>query len=244
MIEMENIQKEYVSGSVKTQVLKGVSFRVQAGEFVAIMGASGTGKSTLMNILGLLDKPTGGHYRLDGKDVVDLDDDALSHLRNHKIGFVFQQFHLLARTTALRNVMLPLIYADEYPNDALERAEKALMSVGLSDRMDYRPSQLSGGEQQRVAIARALITNPAIILADEPTGNLDSKSGAGVISVFQRLHREGRTIILITHDKVVAEHANRIVVLSDGAVMEDSSVAQPRDAATETPTLTEKESGQ
>ena len=244
MIEMENIQKEYVAGSVKTQVLKGVSFRVQAGEFVAIMGASGTGKSTLMNILGLLDKPTGGHYRLDGKDVVDLDDDALSHLRNHKIGFVFQQFHLLARTTALRNVMLPLIYADEYPNDALERAEKALMSVGLSDRMDYRPSQLSGGEQQRVAIARALITNPAIILADEPTGNLDSKSGAGVISVFQRLHREGRTIILITHDKVVAEHANRIVVLSDGAVMEDSSVAQPRDAATETPTLTEKESGQ
>jgi putative ABC transport system ATP-binding protein len=244
MIEMENIQKEYVAGSVKTQVLKGVSFRVQAGEFVAIMGASGTGKSTLMNILGLLDKPTGGHYRLDGKDVVDLDDDALSHLRNHKIGFVFQQFHLLARTTALRNVMLPLIYADEYPNDALERAEKALMSVGLSDRMDYRPSQLSGGEQQRVAIARALITNPAIILADEPTGNLDSKSGAGVISVFQRLHREGRTIILITHDKVVAEHANRIVVLSDGAVVEDSSVAQPRDAATETPTLTEKESGQ
>ena len=244
MIEMENIQKEYVAGSVKTQVLKGVSFRVQAGEFVAIMGASGTGKSTLMNILGLLDKPTGGHYRLDGKDVVDLDDDALSHLRNHKIGFVFQQFHLLARTTALRNVMLPLIYADEYPNDALERAEKALMSVGLSDRMDYRPSQLSGGEQQRVAIARALITNPAIILADEPTGNLDSKSGAGVISVFQRLHREGRTIILITHNKVVAEHANRIVVLSDGAVVEDRSVAQPRNAATETPTLTGKESGQ
>jgi putative ABC transport system ATP-binding protein len=140
--------------------------------------------------------------------------------------------------------MLPLIYADEYPNDALERAEKALMSVGLSDRMDYRPSQLSGGQQQRVAIARALITNPAIILADEPTGNLDGKSGAEVISIFQRLHKEGRTIILITHNKVVAEHANRIVVLSDGAVMEDSSVAQPRDAATETPTLTGKESGQ
>ena len=142
------------------------------------------------------------------------------------------------------SLILGLIYADEYPNDALERAEKALMSVGLSDRMDYRPSQLSGGEQQRVAIARALITNPAIILADEPTGNLDSKSGAGVISVFQRLHREGRTIILITHDKVVAEHANRIVVLSDGAVVEDRSVAQPRNAATETPTLTGKESGQ
>jgi putative ABC transport system ATP-binding protein len=241
MIELEGIEKTYVAGSVETRVLRGISFRIEAGEFVAIMGASGTGKSTLMNVLGCLDKPTGGHYRLEGTDMVNLDDDALSHLRNHKIGFVFQLFHLLERATALRNVMLPLIYADQYPDDAKERGEKALAAVGLSDRMTYKPNQLSGGQQQRVAIARALVTNPTIILADEPTGNLDSTSGAEVMAIFQRLHRDGRTIILVTHDLAVAEHANRIVVLKDGMVAEDRPVTQPRDADAETRVLAEKE---
>jgi len=244
MIELEGIEKTYVAGSVETRVLKDVSVRIEAGEFVAIMGASGTGKSTLMNVLGCLDKPTAGHYRLEGTDMVNLDDDALSHLRNHKIGFVFQLFHLLDRATALRNVMLPLIYADQYPEDAKERGEKALATVGLSDRMTYRPNQLSGGQQQRVAIARALITNPAILLADEPTGNLDSTSGAEVMAIFQRLHRDGRTIILVTHDRAVAEHANRVIVLKDGMVAEDQPVAQPRDAEAEARALAEKEAGQ
>jgi putative ABC transport system ATP-binding protein len=197
------------------------------------MGASGTGKSTLMNILGCLDKPTAGHYRLDGTDMVNLDDEGLSHLRNHKIGFVFQQFHLLQRTTALKNVLLPLMYADHYPEDAEESGENALEMVGLSDRIDYRPNQLSGGQQQRVAIARALITNPAILLADEPTGNLDSQSGAEVMAIFQRLHGDGRTIIMVTHDRDVAEHADRVIVLDDGRIAADESVSQPRDAEAE-----------
>ena len=241
MIELENVEKFYVAGSVETRVLKGVSLRIEAGEFVAIMGASGTGKSTLMNVLGCLDKPTAGHYRLDDADMVNLDDDALSHLRNGKIGFVFQQFHLLDRATALRNVMLPLIYANEYPDDARQRAEKALTAVGLADRMTYRPNQLSGGEQQRVAIARALITDPSILLADEPTGNLDSKSGAEVLAIFQRLHRDGRTIIVVTHDRAVAEHADRIIVLKDGMVAEDQPVAHPRDADVELAAIAGKE---
>ena len=241
MIELAQIDKTYTAGTVQTPVLKGISFKIEAGEYVAIMGASGTGKSTLMNILGCLDKPTGGHYRLDDIDMVNLDDDALSHLRNGKIGFVFQQFHLLDRATALRNVMLPLIYANEYSDDARQRAEKAMAAVGLTDRMTYKPSQLSGGQQQRVAIARALITNPAILLADEPTGNLDSTSGAEVMAVFQRLHRDGRTIIVVTHDRAVAEHANRIIVLKDGMVAEDQPVAQPRNAEAEARALAEKE---
>ena len=241
MIELAQIDKTYTAGTVQTPVLKGISFKIEAGEYVAIMGASGTGKSTLMNILGCLDKPTGGHYRLDDTDMVNLDDDALSHLRNGKIGFVFQQFHLLDRATALRNVMLPLIYANEYPDDARQRAEKAMAAVGLTDRMTYKPSQLSGGQQQRVAIARALITNPAILLADEPTGNLDSTSGAEVMAIFQRLHRDGRTIIVVTHDRAVAEHANRIIVLKDGMVAEDQPVAQPRDAEADAIALAEKE---
>ena len=244
MIELEDIEKTYLAGSVETRVLKGISFRIEGGEFVAIMGASGTGKSTLMNVLGCLDKPTAGHYRLEDTDMVNLDDDALSHLRNHRIGFVFQQFHLLDRATALRNVMLPLIYADQYPEDAKEQGEKALAAVGLSDRMGYRPSQLSGGQQQRVAIARALITNPTILLADEPTGNLDSRSGAEVMAIFQRLHRDGRTIIVVTHDRAVAEHADRIIVLKDGMVTEDQPVARPRDAEAEAIALAEKEAAQ
>ena len=233
MIELDGIVKTYQSGSVTTPVLKGVSFRVEAGEYVAIMGASGSGKSTLMNIIGCLDKPTEGHYRLDGSDVVDLDDEALSHLRNHKIGFVFQQFHLLERTTGLRNVMLPLIYASTYPPDAQQRAEQALAAVGLTDRMAYKPGELSGGQQQRVAIARALVNDPAIILADEPSGNLDRKSGLDVLAIFRRLHAQGRTIIVITHDQTVAEHAHRVMVLADGAISEDRPVATPRDAEAE-----------
>ena len=237
MIELEGIEKTYTSGDVSTPVLKGVSFGIGPGEFVAIMGASGTGKSTLMNILGCLDKPTAGHYRLDGIDMVNLEDDELAHVRNHKIGFVFQQFHLLQRTTALKNVMLPLIYADQFPEDAEDRAADALATVGLSDRLDYSPSQLSGGQQQRVAIARALINNPSIILADEPTGNLDSKSGAEVLAIFQRLHAQGRTIVVVTHDREVAEHADRIIVMEDGRIAEEVSVATPLDAEEELKSL-------
>jgi putative ABC transport system ATP-binding protein len=233
MIELQGIEKTYTSGEVVTQVLKDISFEIHPGEYVAIMGASGTGKSTLMNILGCLDKPTAGHYRLDGTDMVSLDDEGLSHLRNHKIGFVFQQFHLLQRTTALKNVLLPLMYADHYPEDAEELGENALEMVGLSDRIEYHPNQLSGGQQQRVAIARALITNPAILLADEPTGNLDSRSGAEVMAIFQRLHRDGRTIIMVTHDRDVAEHADRVILLDDGQIAEDEIVSQPRDAEAE-----------
>ena len=238
MIELEGIEKTYTSGDVVTRVLEDVSFEIQPGEYVAIMGASGTGKSTLMNILGCLDKPTAGHYRLDGTDMVNLDDEQLSHLRNHKIGFVFQQFHLLERTTALKNVLLPLIYSDHYPEDAEELGETALEMVGLSDRIDYRPNQLSGGQQQRVAIARALITDPSILLADEPTGNLDSRSGAEVLAIFQRLHCDGRTIIIVTHDRQVAEHAQRIIVLDDGRIADDADVDTPRDAEAEFAALT------
>jgi putative ABC transport system ATP-binding protein len=233
MIQLESIEKTYLTGDVLTRVLKGISFEINPGEYVAIMGASGTGKSTLMNILGCLDKPTEGHYHLDGVDMVNLDDDGLSDLRNHKIGFVFQQFHLLQRTTSLKNVLLPLIYTDDYPEDAEELGENALDMVGLSDRVDFRPNQLSGGQQQRVAIARALITNPTIILADEPTGNLDSRSGAEVMAIFQRLHRDGRTIIMVTHDRDTAEHADRVIVLDDGQVSEDEIISQPRDAEAE-----------
>ena len=244
MIELEAIEKTYGSGNTATPVLKGISFRIQAGEYLALMGASGTGKSTLMNVLGCLDKPTGGQYRLDGTDAVSLDDNAISHLRNQKIGFVFQQFHLLERTTALKNVMLPLIYSEPYPEDAEERAEKALGAVGLNDRMYYHPGELSGGQQQRVAIARALITNPQIILADEPTGNLDSTSGLEILAIFKRLHRDGRTIIIVTHDEEVAEHADRIIVLKDGKIEQDRRVAQPRDAEKERSEHVEQEAAE
>lgn len=244
MIALEGIEKTYSSGEVSTRVLKGVSFSIAPGECVAIMGASGTGKSTLMNILGCLDKPTAGHYRLDDIDMVNLEDDELSRLRNHKIGFVFQQFHLLQRTTALKNVLLPLIYADHYPAGAEERAAAALATVGLADRVDYSPNQLSGGQQQRVAIARALINDPSLILADEPTGNLDSKSGAEVLSIFQRLHEQGRTIIIVTHDREVAEHADRIIVMEDGQIAEEISVVSPLDADQELTSLTDGEDAQ
>lgn len=226
MIKVKNVEKTYTKGSVSTQVLTGINLVVDRGEYVAIMGTSGTGKSTLMNILGCLDKPTSGQLELDSINVLKLDDDTISALRNKKLGFVFQQFFLLDRTTALDNVLLPLIYADEYPTDAVQRAKKALARVGLEDRMEYRANELSGGQQQRVAIARALINDPDVILADEPTGNLDSDSTNEVLEIFSSLHKEGRTIVVVTHDREVAVHAQRILELRDGKLFENDASAK------------------
>jgi putative ABC transport system ATP-binding protein len=242
MIEVDNLTKHYTKGTAVTEVLKGVSFRVEKGEFVAIMGSSGAGKTTLMNILGGLDKPTGGTYRLGGVDIAKAGEDELSRIRNRKIGFVFQQFYLLDRADAMKNVMLPLIYADD-DVDGIARAGETLAAVGLAARKHHLPAELSGGEQQRVAIARALVTDPLILLADEPTGNLDSRNGLEVLAIFQRLHREGRTILMITHDRVVAEHARRLIVLKDGRVIEDQPVLKPSDAETELRLMAPEPSG-
>jgi putative ABC transport system ATP-binding protein len=233
MLKLVDITKTYLAGTVETPVLRGVAFEVKNGEFVAIMGASGTGKTTLMNILGCLDLPSSGDYWLDGLEVFHNNDDTISGIRNQKIGFVFQQFHLLERGSALDNVLLPLIYAEKYPTDAVQRASTALRAVGLGERLSYTPGQLSGGQQQRVAIARALVTNPALILADEPTGNLDRRSGLEVMAILQKLNREGRTVVLITHDRNIAEHAHRILTLRDGKVFEDASPESVRDAQAE-----------
>lgn len=222
LIEARDLVKEYTTGKEVTRILKGVSFSIQRGEFVAIMGPSGSGKSTLMHIIGALDTPTSGTYLLDGVDVSSLPADELARIRKTKIGFVFQAFHLLSRTTALRNVMLPLIYAKMPPEERAARAAQALTDAGLSsDKHLNLSNQLSGGQMQRVAIARALVNDPAIILADEPTGNLDSKTGDLVLGTFQKLHKQGRTIILITHEPYVAEHAERILVIRDGELVED-----------------------
>ena len=232
MIDVENLTKHYAKGAMVTEAIRGVSFRVAKGEFVAIMGASGSGKTTLMHILGGLDRPTSGAYRLDGLEMARATDDQLSAIRNRKIGFVFQQFYLLDRADALKNVMLPLIYADVARDDAA-RAGQALAAVGLGTRTHHRPAELSGGEQQRVAIARALVTDPLLILADEPTGNLDVRNGLEVLAIFQRLHREGRTLVMITHDAAVAEHASRRIVLQDGRITSDQPVNSLRDAQAE-----------
>jgi len=216
MIQLHAIEKTFRNGGLETSVLKGIDLRIDEGEYVALMGTSGTGKSTLMNILGCLDRATAGRYEFDGRDVVGLDDMELSRLRNEKIGFVFQQFHLLPRSSALTNVMLPLVYAQEYPKDARQRAEHLLAMVGLKDRLHYLPGQLSGGQQQRVAIARALINRPRLVLADEPTGNLDRQNAVDILALFSDLHRQGHTVVLVTHDPDVAANARRVLQMIDG----------------------------
>jgi putative ABC transport system ATP-binding protein len=218
MIEFNDITKFFISGTVRTDVLKGVTFKVNKGEFAAIMAPSGTGKTTLLNVLGCLMKASSGSYLFEDQDIETLNDDQLSEIRNKKIGFVFQTFNLLERTSALDNVLLPLVYADVYPADADKKASRFLESVGLKERINYKPSELSGGQQQRVAIARALINDPAVILADEPTGNLDANSAKEIMEIFKTLHKEGRTILVVTHDINIARSAERIIYLKDGKV--------------------------
>jgi len=230
MIEVKNVTKTYKTGDIEFQALKGVSFTIEDGEFVAIMGPSGSGKSTLMHILGALDAPTSGTYLLDNKDVSTLSEDELADIRREKIGFVFQSFNLLPRTTVLRNTMLPLVYAGMDEKERTERAVSALKSAGMDETHFYHLSnQLSGGQIQRVAISRALVNDPSLILADEPTGNLDTKTGQIVLGTFQKLNEEfGRTIILITHEPEVAEHADRIIFIRDGVIVEDTKKHQKK----------------
>ena len=222
VIDIQGITKTYVNGKLSVPVLHGIDLQVNKGEFVSIMGPSGSGKSTFMNILGCLDRPTTGSYRLNGDEVATLSDDELAFVRNKQIGFVFQSFNLLTKLTALENVALPMIYAGMDKKSRNERAAALLSSVGLGERMDHLPSELSGGQRQRVAIARALANNPAIIMADEPTGNLDSKSTIDVMNIFRGLYDEERTIILVTHEPEIATYASRNVVLRDGLIVEDS----------------------
>jgi putative ABC transport system ATP-binding protein len=222
VIELRDVSRTYrISEDVVVHALQHVSVRIERGEYVAIMGSSGSGKSTLMHIAGCLDSPTDGSYLLDGVDVRDIDEDDLSDLRNRKIGFVFQSFNLVPRTSALANVELPLTYAGLSRADRRERAQRALLSVGMGERVDHLPSELSGGQQQRVAVARAIVTNPALVLADEPTGNLDSHSTSEVLELFAELNGEGRTVVLITHEEDVAAQARRIIRLADGEIVED-----------------------
>jgi len=225
MIEIKNITKTYDTGGEPFQAVKGVSFTINDGDFVAIMGPSGSGKSTLMHILGALDSPTSGTYLLDGKDVSTLSDDQLADIRRDKIGFVFQSFNLLPRTTVLRNVSLPLVYEGIHDGERIKRAKEALLASGLDEMyFSHLSNQLSGGQIQRVAIARALVNNPSLILADEPTGNLDTKTGEIVLNTFQKLNKEqGRTIVLITHEQEIAEHADRIITIRDGVITSDSN---------------------
>jgi putative ABC transport system ATP-binding protein len=226
VIKLEDVHKTYQTGEVEVKAVRGVTLEVETGEFVALMGASGSGKSTMMNIIGCLDRPTSGTYFLDGVDVSQLDRDELADLRNQKIGFVFQGFNLLSRTSALENVELPMLYTRDHRNgdNMRERALKALETVGLANRADHTPNQLSGGQQQRVAIARALANQPALLLADEPTGNLDSQTGVEIMGVFQKLNDQGITIVMVTHELDIAHYTKRMVVMRDGKVVGDTPV--------------------
>jgi putative ABC transport system ATP-binding protein len=221
LIETQDLWKTYVMGSEEIHALRGVSINIERGEYVAIMGPSGSGKSTLMNLVGCLDTPSRGSYLLNGKEVASMNDDELARIRNEEIGFVFQTFNLLPRATALHNVELPLVYAGVSSKDRQERAKQALEKVELTSRASHRPNELSGGQRQRVAIARALVNNPSILLADEPTGNLDSKTGVEIMAVFDRLHENGNTIVLVTHEPDIAAYAHRVIHIRDGQVEKD-----------------------
>jgi putative ABC transport system ATP-binding protein len=228
LIKVEGLKKDYVNEEVVTKVLHGLSFSIEEGEFVSIMGPSGSGKSTLMHILGFLDRASHGKYEFEGRDVTSLSDDELAAFRNEKIGFVFQSFNLLPRTSVLENVKLPLLYSSKPHHNATKRAQEVLEQVGLGHRLGFFTNQISGGEKQRVAIARALINNPSIIFADEPTGNLDSKSGTQVMAILQALNDAGHTVILVTHETFTSEHAKRIIMMKDGLIVEDKKVTHRR----------------
>lgn len=230
MIRVEGLTRVYLAGAHQVRALDRVSLWIPPGDFVAVMGPSGSGKSTLMNLLGCLDRPDAGSYLLDGREVSSLEDVELAAVRNQKLGFVFQNFNLLPRMTALRNVELPMLYAGVSPGDRRRRALEALDRVGLADRAHHRPNQLSGGQTQRVAIARALVNGPAVLLADEPTGNLDSRSGEEIIALFQELNRSGATLVLVTHEREIAEHAKRIITFRDGQLVGDEQVVAPLNA--------------
>lgn len=222
VIKIRNITRDFPLGNEVVKVLKGIDLDIERGEYVALMGPSGSGKSTLMNLLGCLDTPTSGSYELNGKDVSNMSDDELAEIRNKEIGFVFQTFNLLPRTTALENVALPMVYAGASKSERTERAKEVLTNVGLADRMDHKPNQLSGGQRQRVAVGRALVNKPSIILADEPTGNLDSKTSEEIMNLFNEIHKAGNTVILVTHEEDIAENAHRIIRLRDGIVESDT----------------------
>ncbi|MRT17151.1 ABC transporter ATP-binding protein [Vitellibacter sp. q18] len=222
VIKIRNITRDFPLGNEIVKVLKGIDLDIERGEYVALMGPSGSGKSTLMNLLGCLDTPTSGTYELNGRDVSNMTDDELAEIRNKEIGFVFQTFNLLPRTTALENVALPMIYAGASKSERTERAKQVLADVGLADRMDHKPNQLSGGQRQRVAVGRALVNRPSIILADEPTGNLDSKTSLEIMKLFNEIHQAGNTVILVTHEEEIAENAHRIIRLRDGMVESDT----------------------